>query len=103
MLLHSKLILQMFIRITSGSHLTVSDLWVAVCIGREDASERSDAGGVLESRVVRQGTVKVSLNLICGQVAVSHRLLHQAGVVALMGLQLRGGICTGQQINRLYT
>lgn len=75
-------------------YLTVSDLWVAVSVGGEDSPERGDAGGVLESRVVRQRTVQVALDLIRSQVAVAHRLLHQAGVVALVGVQLGARICT---------
>lgn len=71
-----------------SDHLTVSDLGVAVSVGGEDTSQRSDAGGVLKGGVVRQRAVKVPLNLLCGQVAVAHRLLHQAGVIALVGLQL---------------
>lgn len=75
-------------------YLTVSDFGVAVSVGGEDAPQRSDAGGVLEGRVVRQRAVKVSLDLLRGQAALAHRLLHQVAVVALMGLQLRGSIYT---------
>lgn len=56
-------------------------------VGGEDAPESSDAGGVLEGGVVWKGAVEVSLDLLCGQAALAHRLLHQFAVVALMGLQ----------------
>lgn len=69
-------------------YLTVSDFGVAVSVGGENTPQRSDASGVLEGRVVRQRAVKVSLNLLRGQAALAHRLLHQTAVVALMGLQL---------------
>lgn len=71
-----------------GLYLTVSDLRVAVSVRGEDAPESGDARGVLESRMVWQGTVQVPLNLLCGQVALTHGFLHQAAVVALVGLQL---------------
>ena len=63
-------------------------------VGGEDPSESSDARGVLEGRVVRQRAVEVPLDLLGGEAALAHGLLHQAGVVALMRLQLRGSICT---------
>lgn len=88
-----------FVHIVTRTHayLAVSDLGVAVGVGGEDAPQRGDAGGVLEGGVVRQRAVEVALDLLRGQAAVAHRLLHQAAVVALMGLQLRGGICTTQR------
>lgn len=82
---------------STGPYLTVSDLGVAVSVRSEDTSQCSDAGGVLKGGMVRQRAVKVSLNLLCGQAALTHRLLHQAGVIALMRLQLGGRICTKQR------
>lgn len=83
--------------VTRLPHLTVSDLGVAVSVGGEDTSQCRDAGGVLEGGMVRQRAVKVPLNLLRGQAALAHRLLHQAGVIALMRLQLGGRICTNQR------
>lgn len=82
---------------STGLYLTVSDLGVAVSVRCEDASQCSDAGGVLKGGMVRQRAVKVSLNLLCGQAAVTHRLLHQAGVITLMRLELGGCVCTNQR------
>lgn len=77
-------------------HLTVSDLGVAVGVGGEDAAERGDAGGVLEGGMVGQRAVQVPLDLVGGQAALAHRLLHQAGVVALVRVQVGGRVCTAQ-------
>lgn len=55
-----------------NADLTVSDLWVAVSVGSQDAPERCDAGGVLEGGMVRQRAMEVPLNLVCGQVAPAH-------------------------------
>lgn len=74
--------------ITSLQYLAVSDLGVAVSVGSEDPSQRCDAGGVLEGRMVGQRAVKVPLDLLCGQAALTHRLLHQAAVITLVRLQL---------------
>ncbi len=79
------------------SYLAVPDLGVAVSVSGEDASQCSDAGGVLEGGMIRQRAVKVPLDLLCGQAAVAHRLLHQVGVITLMRLQLCGRICTNQR------
>lgn len=79
---------------TSHPHLAVSDLGVAVSVGGENTSQSRDTGGVLEGGVVRQRAVKVPLDLLRGQAALAHRLLHQAGVIALMGIQFGGCICT---------
>lgn len=67
-------------------------------VSGEDTPECSDAGGVLEGRMGRQGAVKVSLDLLGGHGALTHGLLHQAGIVALVGLQLRGRVCTNTEI-----
>lgn len=61
-------------------------------VSGEHPSERGDAGGVLEGGVVGQRAVEVALDLIRGQAALAHRLLHQLGVVALVGLQVGGGV-----------
>lgn len=66
-------------------------------VGGEDTSQCGDAGWVLKGRVVRQRAVKVPLDLLCGQAALAHRLLHQAGVIAPMRIQLGGRVCTEQR------
>lgn len=73
-------------------HLTVADFGVAVGVGGEHPPECGDAGGVLEGGMVRQRAVEVALDLVRGQAALAHRLLHQLGVVALVGLQVGGGV-----------
>lgn len=75
------------------TYLTVTDFGVAVSVGGEDAPQRGDAGGVLEGGVGWEGAVEVSLDLLRGQAALAHRLLHQFAVVTLVGLQLRSRIC----------
>lgn len=76
----------------ANADLTVADLGVAVSVRREDAPERGDAGGVLEGRVVRQRAVQVPFDLLRGQAALPHGRLDQAGVVALMRLELGGRV-----------
>lgn len=77
-----------------SSHLAVADLGVAVGVSGQHPPERGDAGGVLEGRVVGQRAVEVALDLVRRQAALTHRLLHQLGVVALVGLQVGGGVWT---------
>lgn len=64
-----------------------------VSVRGQDAPESGDPSGVLEGGMVGQGAVQVTLDLVRGQVALTHRLLHQAGVVTLVRRQLRGRVC----------
>ncbi|TNN33403.1 hypothetical protein EYF80_056437 [Liparis tanakae] len=56
--------------------------------GREDAPQRRDARLVLEGPVLRHRAVEVALDLLGGQRAQPHGLLHQVAIVTGVGRHL---------------
>ena len=64
-----------------NTYLAVADVGVAEGIGGEHPSERGDAHLVLEGGVLGQRAVQVPLDLLRGQIAAAHGLLHQLGVI----------------------
>lgn len=80
-----------------SAYLTVSDVGISECVGSEDPAEGSDAHLVLKGRVLRQRAVQVPLDLLCRQVVLAHRLLHQVFVVSRVSGHLVNCPCGGKK------
>lgn len=79
------------------SHLTVSDGGVSVSVGREDSAESRYSRVVLEGRMFGQWAMKISFDLLCGDVALTFALLQQIWVIILMSDQRWTRICSSNK------
>lgn len=66
-------------------YLAVADARVTGGVGSEHTAQGSDAHLILEGAVLGHGAVKVPLDLLCGQRAAPHCLLHQLSIVTRVG------------------
>lgn len=74
-------------------HLTVSDVGISKCVRSEDPAEGSDAHLVLKGGVLGQGAMQVPLDLLCSQVVLAHRFLHQVFIVSRVSGHLINSPC----------